>query len=111
MSWLRPDGKEMQDNDWADGNALSLAVLLDGRAQATGIKRRGSDTTLLLCFNSYYDVVRFKLPKAAGADKWVRLLDTNQPEADDTQAFRLGHDYDVTGRSVVIFKLLAKVKK
>ena len=112
VSWLRPDGKEMQDGDWSDGNALTLAVLLDGRAQATGIKRRGSDTTLLLCFNSYYDMVRFKLPKpAGGADKWVRLLDTNQPEADDGQAFKLGHDYDVTGRSVVIFKLLAKAKK
>ena len=55
-------------------------------------------------------MVRFKLPKAVGADRWVRLLDTNQPEADDAQSFRLGSDYDVTGRSVVIFKQLAKVK-
>ena len=56
-------------------------------------------------------MVRFKLIKMAGAGTWVRLLDTNQPEADESSAFKLGHDYDVTGRSVVIFKLQAKVKK
>ena len=111
VTWLRPDGKEIQDSDWTDGNAHSIAVLLDGRAQPTGIKKRGSDTTLLLCFNAYHDVVRFKLIKMAGAGNWVRLLDTNQPAADETSAFKLGHDYDVTGRSVVIFKLQAKVKK
>ena len=72
-------------------------MLLDGRAQPTGIKKRGSDTTLLLCFNAYYDMVRFKLIKMAGGDKWVRLLDTNQPDADESSAFKLGHDYDVTG--------------
>ena len=111
VTWLRPDGKEVQDADWSDGNALSLGVLLDGRAQVTGIRKRGSDTTLLLCFNAYYDMVRFKLTKMAGGDKWVRLLDTNQPEADEAHAFRLGQDYDVTGRSVVIFKLQAKAGK
>ena len=56
-------------------------------------------------------MVRFKLTKMAGGDKWVRLLDTNQPEADEAHAFRLGQDYDLTGRSVVIFKLQAKPVK
>ncbi|VVB48913.1 Glycogen operon protein GlgX [Beijerinckiaceae bacterium RH CH11] len=111
VTWMRPDGKEMQDADWSDGNAHSLAVLLDGRAQPTGIKKRGSDTTLLLCFNAYHDVVRFKLIKMAGAEKWVRLLDTNQPEAEEGTSFKPGQDYDVTGRSVVIFRLQAKAKK
>ena len=111
VTWLRPDGKEMQDDDWSDGNALSLAVLLDGRAQPTGIKKRGSDSTLLLCFNAYHDMVRFRLVKMAGAGNWGRLLDTNQPNAEEGGAFKLGQDYDVTGRSVVIFKLQAKAKK
>ena len=80
----------MQDADWSDGNALSLGVLLDGRAQVSGIRRRGSDSTLLLCFNAYHDMVRFKLVKMTGADKWVRLLDTNQPDADESHAFKPG---------------------
>ncbi len=107
VTWLRADGEEMRQDDWDTGHALSLGVLLDGRAQATGIRRRGSDQTLLLQFNAYHEAVRVRLPELSGGREWVRLLDTNQPEARDTDAFAFGHDYDVTGRSVVIFALLS----
>ncbi len=105
VTWLRSDGTEMRDDDWGVGHALSLGVLLDGRAQATGIRRRGSDQTLLLQFNAYHDMVRVKLPEVSGGARWARLIDTNQPEAADGEDFGFGADYDVTGRSVVIFKL------
>ena len=105
VTWLRPDGTEMQSGDWSDGNALSIGVLLDGRAQATGIRRRGSDRTLLLVFNAYHEVVQVKLVPITGGKRWVRLLDTNQPDADESDTFEFDHIYDVTGRSVVMFKL------
>ena len=95
----------MHDADWSDGNARSLGVLLDGRTQATGIRRRGSDQTLLIVFNAYHGVVQVTLVEVTGGKKWVRLVDTNQPEADETDTFEFDHVYDVTGRSVVMFKL------
>ena len=107
VTWLRPDGAEMHHDDWADGNALSLGVLLDGRAQPTGIRKRGSDRTLLIFFNAYHDMVRFKFVEVMGGKKWVRLLDTNQPEANESDAFSFKKSYDVTGRSIVMFKLQA----
>ncbi len=46
VSWLTPAGAEMTDDNWNDGNARCLGVLLDGRAQETGIRRVGSDLDL-----------------------------------------------------------------
>ena len=105
VRWLRADGAEMNQHDWGDGHALSLGVILDGRAQPTGIRKRGSDRTLLLYFNAYHEAVRVNLPEVSGGRHWARLLDTNQPEAEETDTFRFGHGYDVTGRSAIIFKL------
>ena len=47
VTWLSPSGEEMTTEQWQDGNAKCFGMLLDGRAQETGIKRRGSDAT---CF-------------------------------------------------------------
>ncbi len=103
VTWLRADGQEMRTEDWGDGNALSLGVLLDGRAQPTGIRKRGIDRTVLLYFNAYHDMVRVTLPEVTGQRRWGRLVDTNQPTLDTIDVFEDG--YDVTGRSVVVFNL------
>jgi glycogen operon protein len=81
-----------------------MGVLLDGRAQETGIRRIGTDATLLLVLNAYHDVVRFKLPLAASGSKWVSLIDTNNNEV-DLKEFSFGHEYEVTGRSLLLFVL------
>ncbi|MGE0260435.1 MAG: glycogen debranching enzyme GlgX, partial [Alphaproteobacteria bacterium] len=104
---LTPDGDEMTDEQWQDGNARCLGLLLDGRAQVSGIPRRGSEATLLLVVNAHHDVVVFTLPEVTGERDWVRLIDTNLPEEDDDpeEPARLpfGHRYEVTGRSLLLF--------
>ncbi|MHC2288776.1 hypothetical protein ACVIJW_004646 [Bradyrhizobium barranii subsp. barranii] len=45
MTWPSPTGEEMADEQWQDSNARSFGMLLDGRAQESGIKRRASDAT------------------------------------------------------------------
>ncbi|ACA17936.1 glycogen debranching enzyme GlgX [Methylobacterium sp. 4-46] len=105
VAWLTPDGDEMSPEHWGDGKARSLAVLLDGRAQETGIKQQGSEATLLLLINAYHDVVRFTLPKTAGGHEWVRLIDTNLPEGQETRSFQAGGAYEVTGRSMLVMVL------
>ncbi len=66
VSWLTPSGTEMNPENWNDGGARSLAVVLDGRAQTSGIHRRGGEATLMLLFNAYHDVVEFTLPEVVG---------------------------------------------
>lgn len=104
VTWLSPDGTEMTIEQWQDGNARCFGMLLDGRAQRSGIRKRGEDATVLLVYNSYHDVVRFKLPEASEGQVWLGILDTNQPEQ-QPPAFPPGHVFDVTGRSFLAFAL------
>ncbi|UYW30760.1 glycogen debranching protein GlgX [Methylorubrum extorquens] len=105
VTWLTPTGTEMSPENWNDGNSRTLAVLLDGRAQASGIHKRGGDATLLLFYNAYHDVVDFTLPEAPGGTSWTRLLDTNLPDSQEVESFAVGESYSVTGRSMLMFVL------
>ncbi|WP_375461066.1 glycogen debranching protein GlgX [uncultured Enterovirga sp.] len=103
VTWLTPAGDEMTDEHWGDGNARCVGVLLDGRAQASGIRRLGTDATLYMVFNAHHDGVNCKLPQAPGGSEWVLLIDTNQPELEDLPLFAIGHNYTATGRSLLLF--------
>ncbi|MGX9424219.1 MULTISPECIES: glycogen debranching protein GlgX [Bradyrhizobium] len=107
VTWLAPSGEEMTVEQWQDGNVRCFGMLLDGRAQETGIKRRGSDATLLLIYNAHYDVVNFTLPEVPEGQHWQGLIDTNQPEG-QLPTFPFGHVYAVTGRSMLAFGLASE---
>jgi len=108
-TWFTPAATEMTAENWSDGNARCVGVLLDGRAQQSGIRKRGSEATLLMILNAHHDVVGFKLPQVVGGRDWERLIDTNLPEEDedpeDAVRFTFGQDYQVTGRSLLLFLL------
>ena len=65
---------------------LCFGMLLDGRAQATGIRQRGQDATILIVFNAYHDVVQFTLPGGDDNAHWLLMIDTNQADAETTRA-------------------------
>ena len=104
VTWLSPSGEEMSSNHWQDRNARCFGLLLDGRAQESGIKRRGSDATILLIYNAHHDIVSFTLPAVAQGRNWTGLIDTSQPESSLAQ-FSFGHAYEVIGRSLVALGL------
>ena len=105
LAWHTPAGDEMTAEHWNDTNGRCLGVLVDGRAQETGTRRLGTDATLLLVLNAHHDMVRFTLPQAVAGREWVCIIDTNQPELSDMPRFAFGHDYEVTGRSLLLFML------
>jgi glycogen operon protein len=107
VAWLSPAGEDMTTEQWQDRNARCFGMLLDGRAQESGIRRRGSDATLLLVYNAHFDVVNFTLPNVPDGKDWLALIDTNQPEG-QLASFPFGHIYAVTGRSMVAFGLSAE---
>jgi glycogen operon protein len=104
VTWLSPSGTELTIEQWHDENARCFGMLLDGRAQESGIRRRGSDATLLLIYNAHFDVVNFVLPAVPEGISWLGLVDTNQPEV-ELSAFPFDHKYAVTGRSLLVFAL------
>ncbi|HEY8580688.1 MAG TPA: glycogen debranching enzyme GlgX, partial [Beijerinckiaceae bacterium] len=86
-------------------NGRCFGVLLDGRAQETGVRRPGADSTLLMVFNAHHDVVPFTLPEAVGGSSWVRLVDTNIDLDQELAETATGETYEVTGRSLLLFIL------
>jgi glycogen operon protein len=80
-------------------------MMVDGRAQATGIRRAASDATLLLVVNAHHDLVMFTLPECPGGQHWFTVFDTNVPEDPGGEVFGIGDSYVVTGRSTVLFQL------
>ena len=81
-----------------------FGMLLDGRAQESGVKRRGSDATLLLIYNAHFDVVNFALPSVPEGTSWTGLLDTNLPD-EQLPSFSFGEVYAVAGRSLAVLGL------
>lgn len=80
VTWLTPVGDEMTAEKWQDGPTRCFGMLLDGRAQESGIKRRGSDATLLLIYNAHFDVVNFTLPDVADGS-WRGRYEPTRSEA------------------------------
>ena len=105
VSWYSPDGSEMDMEQWDQGNARVLGAVFDGRAQPTGIKKKGDDATVLMIFNAYEGVVIFTLPESPAGKSWRIQVDTNDPEGKVNRKFNFGHNYEVTGRSFLMFVL------
>ena len=107
VTWIHVSGGEMAWRDWGDAGLRCLGMLIDGRAQATGVRRPGQDTTMMIVMNSHHDVAEFTLPKCTNGTGWELVLDTNVPERDDARRYGIGELYPVTGRSLVLFALAA----
>jgi glycogen operon protein len=83
-------------------------MLLDGRAQTTGIRQRGNEATLLIVINGHHETLEFMLPEAAGAVGWSLLLDTNVPDFEKAEPLAVGASYTTMARSVALFVLHAE---
>ena len=105
LTWVDAGGGEIGPDGWEGTQCFGL--MLDGRAQPTGIRRRGSDATLLMVFNAWSDLVEFKLPPTID-ERWKLLIDTNVSEEEEEREDKIfppGHAYGVTGHSFLMFEL------
>ncbi|MBV8966721.1 MAG: glycogen debranching protein GlgX, partial [Mycobacteriaceae bacterium] len=85
ISWFRPDGSEMSDDDWEAGFGKSIAVYLNGQGipdlDARG--QRVTDDSFVLCFNAHDEPLEFTLPPAEFGAAWLPLVNTAEiPSAD-----------------------------
>ncbi len=104
-TWINANGSEMNDSHWADKNMLCFGLLMDGRAQTTGIRQRGKEATVLLIVNASNQLVQFNMPSVAGASAWILLIDTNHPNAEGTPQLNVGATYGVTPKSLLLLGL------
>ena len=111
IAWFKPDGWEMEDEDWQAGFAKSLGVLLNGEAIA-GRDTRGErvvDDTFYLLFNGHHERLDFQLPAAEWGAAWAEAVNTASAavstEPDITYAAEGA--VEVAGRSLVVLRRVA----
>jgi glycogen operon protein len=105
VTWLDPHGNEMTTEQWEEGHGRSVGMLLDGRAQPSGIRKPGADITLLVIVNAHHDVVNYTLPQVPEGEYWNCVVDTNRPELREHERLDFGSQFMVTGRSTLLFEL------
>jgi glycogen operon protein len=106
IGWFKPDGTSMNDGDWQAGFAKALGVFLNGENLA-GIGPKGepkTDDSFYLLFNADSNALDFRLPPAEPwGRRWLRVLDTNRPDAGE-ESFEAGAVVPLEGRSVVVLR-------
>jgi glycogen operon protein len=101
--WLKPDGGEMGDDDWAFPEARTLGMLFTGDTgdfyytTEGGLPQR--DMPFLLLLNSFWQPVPFTLP---GTDRrWEVWIDTFEPMRQST-VHDSGDAYPLDARSLAL---------
>jgi glycogen operon protein len=81
VTWIRPDGDEMSEDDWADPTCQSIGMLLLGPA-ADEVDHRGrtaSGESLLLLLNAGPRSHSYTLPRMELRGVWEEVLNTARP--------------------------------
>jgi glycogen operon protein len=107
LTWLRPDGREMSDEEWEAGWNRALGVLLGGGVLGE-VDEAGDlveDDTLLLLLNAHSETVAFHLP-GDQADLWEVLLYTTC-ESTNGEPLQAGSIRKLENRSLMLLRLVA----
>lgn len=106
ISWFRPDGSEMNDEDWDTGFGKSVAVFLNGNG-IPDLDPRGqrvTDDSFVICFNGHHEPLEFTLPPAEFGEAWVPVIDTAAAPEVTEEAVPAGAARKLAARSVTVFQ-------
>ena len=103
--WLRPDGSEMQPEDWDSGFGKAVGMYLNGEALRDRDARgeRVIDVDFLLYFNAGDEPVKSKLPPKSYNPAWDVVVDT-AAKSTDRGPIRAGNQVTVEPRSLVVLQ-------
>ncbi|MEU4384013.1 glycogen debranching protein GlgX [Promicromonospora sp. NPDC023805] len=103
VEWLDLTGARMDDTDWHQSYARTVAVFLNGDAisETGGRGERVVDDSFLLLLNAHSGALDFTLPPGDYGKAWTVVLDTDG-SAEPGTVLDAGTGLTVTGRSVVV---------
>jgi glycogen operon protein len=103
--WLRPDGREMTDEQWNQESARTMGVFLSG-SSVDEVDERGqplTDENFLLILNAHHEQLAFTLPTVASGMAWTALIDTAcETGCDQEQEFDANATYPIEARSIAL---------
>ncbi len=110
VTWLKPDGGEMSDEEWNQSFARCLGLVLAGEGidECDERGRQVIDNNFILLFNSHHEGLDFQLPKEPENGVWEVVFDTAHGDNNGyhPQLYHAGERYPLQSRSVVVLKQL-----
>ncbi len=106
ITWFRPDGAEMGQDDWNAAGSGAIQVFLNGDGIPTPDARGETiiDDSFLLLFNAGGEAVDFVLPADRWGQSWTAELDTAVPAAAEAEPLPAGAKVSLEGRSSLILR-------
>jgi isoamylase len=108
IMWFNPSGAEMNEQDWKNGFAKCLGMLISGSSIDVRDSKGESvrdDTFLMLC-NAHYEALTFILPGREEI-RWELVLDTNKERGfvKAQKTIPAGDEVELVDRSLCLLKL------
>ncbi len=106
IGWFKPDSAPMTEQEWKEGWAMSIGILLNGKTIPNPNPRADPifDDNFYVIFNSYHEPLDFTLPPSVWGNSWVKELDTSVGWIEEGQACKAGDTIKVDSRSVVVLR-------
>ncbi len=108
LTWLRPDGREMSEEEWQNPLTRALGLRMSGDA-LDEVDARGEpivDDTFLILINGYHEAVDFVLPAHRRGVRWEPVLDTRIADGQPPRRlFKGGDAYALDGRCMVVLTM------
>ncbi|HYD29640.1 MAG TPA: glycogen debranching protein GlgX [Azospirillaceae bacterium] len=117
ITWVTPLGSEKTSDQWRDGHARCIGLMLCGRAgdYLNPDGSRAGDGTLLVILNAHHGLVPFTLPTVPGGRRWQCLVDTRLEDGGGEEIgatlWPMGAVFRVEGRSALAFLLANTVEE
>ena len=111
LSWLRPDGTEMTDDEWSNWQSRSLGLQLAGNAieEVDDAGLPVGDDTFLILLNADDLPLPFVLPNHHPRIEWELVLDTRDWEpVPSGRLFKGGEPYPLEGQTLAVLRQPAK---
>lgn len=101
VTWLRPDGGEMEVSNWNDVNTRSFGMLLSGDAndERDSHGNKIKDDTILVLLNAFWEDMIFNLPSEFTNGPWVLALDTRYKRGKPPNQAYTDPSFSVASRS------------
>ena len=107
VSWLRPDGQEMTEEEWGQGWVRCLGLLQNGET-LNDTDANGEplvDDTFLLMLNCHHEAIQFYLPASPKQKQWEVLVDTDSQKEDSVgKVLNDAESYEVSPMSLVLLR-------
>ncbi len=113
LSWFKPDGTRMTDEDWDIGHSQSVGVFLNGEGIAAPDARgqRITDDSYLLLFNAHHEPIEWQMPDEWG-QIWQPVIDTTSSEIGaDVPPVKAGDALSQPERSVLVLRRIEDVSE